>query len=104
MSGIYVAGWIKRGPTGVIASNVFDGQETADTILRQWEQIESSKSEKTGDIVSLLQERRVPYINWDGWLAIKAAEEKNGAKLGKISEKFVEIVEMLNIANSANEE
>ncbi len=30
--GLYVAGWLKRGPTGIIGSNIGDAQETVDSI------------------------------------------------------------------------
>jgi adrenodoxin-NADP+ reductase len=34
--GFYVAGWAKRGPTGVIASTMHDAYATADAIVQDW--------------------------------------------------------------------
>ena len=33
MPGVYAAGWIKRGPTGVIGTNKKDAVETVDHLL-----------------------------------------------------------------------
>src|SRR5690606_13052333 len=34
--GVYTAGWVKRGPTGVIASTMADAFETADAVVEDW--------------------------------------------------------------------
>ena len=31
--GLYVSGWLKRGPTGIIGSNIADAKETTAAIL-----------------------------------------------------------------------
>lgn len=95
-----MSGWIKRGPNGVVGSNIFDAQETADTIISHWDKIvdDESNESKNGDILQYFNDREVAYVDWEGWLAIKKQEELNGEKLGKISEKFVDINQMVKVA------
>jgi NADPH-dependent glutamate synthase beta subunit-like oxidoreductase len=55
--GVYAAGWIKRGPSGVIASNIFDAQETVATIIEDWPHIlhKFSCSPSSRDLSELLR-------------------------------------------------
>jgi ferredoxin--NADP+ reductase len=70
LPGEYVAGWIKRGPTGVIGTNKADAAETvrallADLIVGVREQ---------GTIETLLESRSVRAVTYDDWLGIDAKE------------------------------
>ncbi|WP_307848280.1 FAD-dependent oxidoreductase [Microbispora oryzae] len=65
----YVAGWLKRGPTGVIGTNKSDGAETARTLLA-----EVKPGVAGGRIDDLLRARGVRPVTYEDWLAIEAAE------------------------------
>ncbi len=67
----YVAGWLKRGPTGVIGTNKSDAAETVRTLLA-----EVTPAAERPALDRLLAERGVRPITYQDWLAIEAAEEK----------------------------
>jgi hypothetical protein len=37
MPGLYVAGWLKRGPSGIIGTNISDAQQTATALILDWQ-------------------------------------------------------------------
>lgn len=94
--GVYVTGWIKRGPWGVIGTNRSCAQETA---ARLWEDFDTGLL--TRDVANrsavrdLLADRGVQPVDWQGWLAIDDAERKKGAETARPRAKFVDISEML---------
>ena len=65
--GLYVAGWIKRGPTGVISSNRPDGVAVAGHIIEDFEG--SARGDKPGRkaLESLLRDRNVRSVSFDDW-------------------------------------
>ncbi|GAA1019127.1 NADP oxidoreductase [Acrocarpospora pleiomorpha] len=67
----YVAGWLKRGPTGVIGTNKSDAAETVRTLLAE---VVPEPARPTLD--DLLAARGVTPVTYQDWLAIEAAEEK----------------------------
>ncbi|MEU8567225.1 FAD-dependent oxidoreductase [Streptomyces pathocidini] len=97
--GEYVAGWIKRGPTGVIGTNRPCAKETATALL--------------ADAPSLL-ERRIPDdplealrrlgqepVAWHGWRSIEAAEAELGRSLGRTTVKISDWAGLLEAARRA---
>ncbi|HEX8007568.1 MAG TPA: NADP oxidoreductase, partial [Trebonia sp.] len=67
----YVAGWLKRGPTGVIGTNKSDAAETVRTLLA-----EVTPEAARPALDNLLAARGVTPVMYQDWLAIEAAEEK----------------------------
>ncbi|MEV4300664.1 FAD-dependent oxidoreductase [Microbispora rosea] len=65
----YVAGWLKRGPTGVIGTNKSDAAETVRTLLA--EVVPGTAAARLDD---LLAARGVSPVMYEDWLAIEAAE------------------------------
>jgi ferredoxin/flavodoxin---NADP+ reductase len=80
--GVYVAGWIKRGPTGVIGTNKKDATETVELLLA-----DLRDAPRTGasaeDVDALLDERGVRRVVYAGWLAIDEAERGAGEPQGR---------------------
>ena len=76
MLGLYVAGWIKRGPTGIIGTNKKDAAATVASLLDDVQAGRLSVG-KPGDFVS------PGMVSYRGWLAIDAAERALGASLGR---------------------
>lgn len=112
-SGLYCAGWVKRGPTGVIASTMKDAFSTADAIAEDWKAnkqflgsrnaVEGRDTESPGWEGVRSEggsELAKCVVNWDGWLAIDRAEKGMGAAEGKIREKITTIEKMLPLAIS----
>jgi ferredoxin--NADP+ reductase len=98
--GVYCAGWIKRGPTGVIGTNKKDATETVELLL---EDVASGrlqpKPEATADAVdALLAERSVRVVEYAGWTAIDEAERGAGEKSGRPRVKLCSWDELLAAA------
>ncbi|MFI1508320.1 FAD-dependent oxidoreductase [Streptomyces sp. NPDC020597] len=79
--GEYVAGWIKRGPTGVIGTNRPCAKETATSLLADAPAL--VRRELPGDPLALLRAAGAEPVEWAGWLAIGRAEAALGASLGR---------------------
>ena len=82
--GVYCAGWIKRGPTGVIGTNKKDATETVHLLLEDAAAGQLPQSHESADaIVDLLAERDADAVLYAGWEAIDAAERGRGTELGR---------------------
>ena len=95
----YVAGWIKRGPSGVIGTNKQDAVETVHRMLETFlkEKIESGKNVSNPDIVSLLEKRKVEFVSFADWKLLDAHEIEAGQKQGRPRVKLTSTAEMLEI-------
>lgn len=94
--GLYVVGWIKRGPIGVISSNRPDGVTVAEHIHNDFGA--GAKDAKPGReaFEKLLKERSIRSVSYVDWKKIEAAEIEN-ARGEHPLEKFVTIEEMLDV-------
>jgi len=79
LTGEYVTGWIRRGPSGVIGTNKKDGQEAATSLLEDADAGLLNAPADAGDIADLLAERGVEPVSWQGWEKIDAHEQELGA-------------------------
>ncbi|MFE7834823.1 FAD-dependent oxidoreductase [Streptomyces sp. NPDC057474] len=79
--GEYVAGWIKRGPTGVIGSNRPCAKETATSLLQDAPEL--AIRSVPDDPMTALRTHGCTPIEWPGWQAIERAEAELGASLGR---------------------
>lgn len=89
---VFVVGWAKRGPSGVIGTNKSDAAEVVKLL------VSSLKSPK--DLInleSLLKKRSVKIVNQGFWQAINASEIAAGEEKGKPRIKFVNRDEMLSL-------
>jgi ferredoxin/flavodoxin---NADP+ reductase len=81
----YCAGWIKRGPTGIIGTNKKDASETVALLLEDVEQGRITHKEKASAeaVETLLAERDVRAVLYSGWSSIDELERTAGEKLGR---------------------
>jgi ferredoxin--NADP+ reductase len=79
----YAAGWIKRGPSGVIGTNKKDAAETVELLLEDARAGKLTRPASEATLESLLDERDAYYVEYDGWQAIDAAERSMGEPLGR---------------------
>ena len=96
--GHYTAGWIKRGPSGVIGTNKKDALETVQHLLADVEsgrRCSSPESPEPGAVEELLAERGVRFVSFEDWQAIDQAEVGRGEPHGRPRVKFVRVEEML---------
>ncbi len=95
---MYCAGWIKRGPTGVIGTNKKDATETVETLLDDARAGTLGHGLPAEAIDGLLAERRVAVVTQSGWEAIDAAERSAGEPQGKPRVKLAEWDALLEAA------
>lgn len=102
--GMYCAGWVKRGPTGVIASTMDDAFHSGDIIMKDWEDkvrfnINGDSDTKGGwEVVKKEVEKRgIRSVSWADWEKIDAVERERGKEKGKVREKVRGVSEMLKI-------
>ncbi len=90
--GLYVAGWIKRGPSGVIGTNKPDSAETADAIVADLAAGATLQPEvgDPGAIERLLRERQPCLITFDDWKQLDAIESARGKAHGRPRVKLTE--------------
>ena len=81
--GVYVAGWIKRGPTGVIGTNKHDARQTVAALLADAPSLPPAPVRDPGAVLRLLLERGVQPVDWSGWRAIDLAEAELGRQQGR---------------------
>ena len=95
--GLYAAGWIKRGPSGVIGTNKPDSTETAKNVLADLDALPACKVPDTELLLAQLRDLNVRPVSYEDWRAIDASEVSRGAAASKPREKFTRISEMLDL-------
>jgi ferredoxin--NADP+ reductase len=99
--GLYCAGWIKRGPTGVIGTNKKDATETVDLLLEDARAGRLPRAVADGRIEDLLSERGVEAVTYPGWLVIDALERARGEEQGRPRVKLCTWEELIAAARSS---
>lgn len=98
--GLYVAGWIKRGPTGTIATNHADSVATVTSLLADLPNLPADSKTGADGLTDLLHSRGVRVVSYADWQKIDAAEVRRGETAGKPREKFARVEEMLEVLAS----
>jgi ferredoxin--NADP+ reductase len=95
---LYVAGWIKRGPSGVIGTNKNDAIETVRAMVEDAKTLAVSDVTPDPDAVTaLLRERGVRAVSFADWKRIDAAEVARGQPHGRPRVKFTAVADMLSV-------
>jgi ferredoxin--NADP+ reductase len=102
--GVYCAGWIKRGPSGIIGTNKKDATETVEHLLDDARSGALPRADGVGvgagDVDELLAERGVDVVTYDGWEAIDAVERGLGEPQGRPRIKLVTWEDLLGAARN----
>jgi ferredoxin--NADP+ reductase len=93
--GLYTAGWIKRGPSGLIGSNKPCSIETVKSLLADLPELEPCPDRDGRSLLDYLSRNGVKVVDYDTWKKIDAAEIDRGKAEGKPREKFVNVNDML---------
>jgi ferredoxin--NADP+ reductase len=93
--GLYVGGWIKRGPSGVIGTNKPDSLETVNHLIEDIASLPPCPEPSTEPIRQALAAAGVRVVSFADWKKIDAAEVEAGARVGKPRERFTRVSEML---------
>jgi ferredoxin/flavodoxin---NADP+ reductase len=100
LGGVYCAGWIKRGPSGVIGTNKKDANETVDKLLTDLAEgkVPDHDVPDAEAVAEELAARRPELVDYAGWEAIDAAEKEAGEPAGRPRVKLTTVPELLEAA------
>jgi ferredoxin--NADP+ reductase len=105
VTGEYVAGWIKRGPTGVIGTNKPDAAETVLCMLEdlaRGEILRPSRPHATA-AEAMIRQRQPNYVSYADWRRLDELEAARGRASGRPRIKFTRVEEMLTALGRAPE-
>lgn len=97
LPGLYVTGWLKRGPSGIIGTNRADSVETVASLLADLPKACDREKHGADSLRPLLEGRGVRVLNYRDWLMVDSAEIERGKPRSKPREKFTRIPEMLAV-------
>ena len=92
--GMYVAGWAKRGPVGIIDATLRDAKETVQSIIKDVS-VGAIKPKPEVDLSQFIPDDCVTYSDW---LKVNTFELERGVSLHKIREKITSRDQMLEVA------
>jgi ferredoxin/flavodoxin---NADP+ reductase len=99
--GLYTAGWIKRGPSGVIGTNKKCANETVAAVLDDLAAgLLPTPTSEPEQLLAMLAQRGVRVVDYTGWEAIDAHERASGEPHGRPRVKLTSREKMLHIASS----
>ena len=94
--GEYTAGWIKRGPTGVIGTNKPDAAETVEMMFEDLEIGAVLQPPATAAAAeALIRERQPRVVSYADWLKLNEIEVQRGKAQRRPRIKFTRVEEML---------
>jgi ferredoxin--NADP+ reductase len=96
-TGEYAAGWIKRGPTGVIGTNKPDAAETVACMVEDAGRgrLLAPTEPDAAAVLALVRQRQPQWISWADWQRLDALETDRGRATGRPRVKFTRVQEML---------
>ena len=95
---MYTAGWIKRGPSGIIGTNRACAVSTVSGLIEDVPAMDSSTNKAGREkVYSILDSRNVQHINYQQWKIIDQVEVERGEAKGKPREKVTSVAEMLSL-------
>ena len=107
MGGLYTAGWLKRGPSGIIGTNIPDAKDTVASMLHDIPTLppKAPSDSQSHQLEDLLKERGVEYLDWDGYQRIDIVESSLHHKRhpDQPREKITSRQELLDIARRTSE-
>jgi len=98
VSGIYAAGWIKRGPSGVIGTNKADAAATVVSVLVDLPALPPPELPDPSSVIELLQHRGIEYVTWNEWSRLDRHELQLGRAHGRERIKVHDRSVMLDIS------
>ena len=101
LAGVYVAGWIKRGPTGIIGTNKKCAVGTVASVLADRDAGLLTPADGSA-VVESLADRGIVPVDVAGWRAIDAKEKEHGAAEGRPRETVSSTAELLAISATAH--
>ena len=99
VTGLYTAGWIKRGPSGVIGTNKTCARDTVDRMIEDLQSALHFNPDQTDPsaVEALLRERQPDIVTYEDWEKIDQAELAKGEAANRPRVKFTNIEDMLAV-------
>lgn len=99
IDGLYCAGWIKRGPSGVIGTNKTDAQETVASMMADLQagQVAAVDKPAVSDAAAFVASKVGNLVAYEDWKSIDAEEVSRGEAAGRPRVKFTAIDDMLDV-------
>ncbi|KAK4524167.1 hypothetical protein GAYE_SCF02G2066 [Galdieria yellowstonensis] len=97
--GLYVVGWLKRGPTGIVGSNKWDAEETVNVVAEDILSLAKTDTHNFSvreDLQDVLRTRNIAFVNFEGWKRIDEEERRRGQRKGIEREKMLTWEELLD--------
>jgi ferredoxin--NADP+ reductase len=95
LPGLYVNGWIKRGPVGLIGHTKGDAIETVASLLADLSTLPCAAQPSPDAVLELLEAKGVDYTTWDGWQLLDSHERALGEAFGPVGEATRERVKVV---------
>jgi ferredoxin--NADP+ reductase len=86
--GLYVAGWGKRGATGVIGTNRACGVETARAVLEDLPVLSQRPLDADGNWRSMLRDPSIQIVDFEAWKRLDMLEMQLGQQMGRPRQKI----------------
>jgi ferredoxin/flavodoxin---NADP+ reductase len=99
VAGVYVTGWLKRGPSGVIGTNKQCAHETVASILTDCHTGAVVRAPDRPRLTDVLQRRRLAASDARGWRAIDEEERRRGAAEGRGRSKISDWATLRELAH-----
>ena len=97
----YTAGWIKRGPSGVIGTNKQDAMETVTRLKQNWQTNQTQEPKLVQhDLLDFLKEKKIQFVSFEDWKKLDKFEIEQGQQKRKSRQKICEVQEMLDLIQS----
>ncbi len=95
--GEYTAGWIKRGPSGVIGTNKPDAAETVERMLEDLTNGTTLQpvQPQAEAFTAFINQRQPRYVSFADWQKLDELERAKGTEQGRPRVKFVTVADML---------
>lgn len=101
LGGMFVAGWAKRGPSGIIGTNRACACETVAALVASLPALMASRPALAGDFESLFRARGIRSLGHADWQRLDAQECAWGEALGKPREKHLSMADALRTLSMA---
>jgi ferredoxin/flavodoxin---NADP+ reductase len=100
IQGEYVAGWIKRGPSGVVGTNKADAHDTIKILVAEQAELPAVDADhaRPEAVDRLLTNKGVRFISFKHWQALDAHELQLGVAQGRPRVKITSIEKMLELS------
>lgn len=99
LSGVYVNGWVKRGPIGLIGHTKRDAAETVASLVEDLPYLSPPQHPGPDELTQLLAARGIRFTTWEGWGLLDAFEQELGRAQDRERVKVVDREQMIEVSS-----